>query len=284
MRLRQSRWIVGWLGALGWFAAGLPGCDSPRSPATQGAGAAESTDSGSAAVAVVRPDTAQPMAPDRMTARHVITFYRWVSTEAPTPTNPDPTEHGMPKLHFVVEVHRNPQGEGWVTLAALAGTTSIPENRRFQSTSPAGNEWHVPPGGITEYQVEQFGGDVRGNEPIRAFLASALNDRVTLPISATPQPIRLPATATWPVGPRSVLGQFDAIVVILVPVTGRRGGRYLVYALDMLAQPGGFSANGIMDHVPSTDEIMRYTRWMRDRNGMNRDRNPPIAMQPIDRG
>ena len=217
---------------------------------------------------------------DRTIVRRVITFYRWQSTE---PGGPDGQgiEHGAAKLHLVLEMHRDPSNQGWVTVSGLAPTVNIPESARFRSSNGA-SEWHVPPGIHTEFSLEQFGGEMRGDEPVRVFLASAPGTRVDLPIAPTPAPLRLPATATLPATSQAATGQYDAIVVFVIPMSNRHGGRYLLEAVDMLAQPGGFPANGVMSHAPSASEIERYARWMRDRNGIGHS-EPPIALAPIDR-
>jgi hypothetical protein len=96
--------------------------------------------------------------------------------------------------------------------------------------------------------------------------------------------VRAPAGGgTLPSTPRAALGEYDAIVLVTVPVTNRHGDRYLVYALDLAAEPGGFAADGVMTHEPSAQELDRYTRWMRDPHGMALSHDPPIAMSPIDR-
>lgn len=221
---------------------------------------------------------------DRVAARRVVTFYRWSSTEpGDERTRGESIEHGTPKLHLVFEAHRGPDDRGWITVAALPGSVSVPENTRMRPLIPPSSDWHVPRDGYTEYSLEQFGGEVRSDEPIQVFLASAPEERQTLVPSAEPTFLRLPRANTLPATSRAATGQYDAIVIVLVPVTNRRGGRYLIYALDMVAQPAGFAANGVMTRAPSVQEIGRYAAWMRDPNGMNRDRNPPISVHPIDR-
>ncbi len=219
---------------------------------------------------------------DRGTVRRVITFYRWQSTErGDETTDNQPIEHGTPKLHVILEVHRGPANEGWITVAGIPGAVSIPESRRMRPLGSQG-EWHVPAGLHTEYSLEQFGGDVRGDEPIRVFLANAPEQRVDLALAATPVSVRLPVEGTLPATPSAAAGQYDAIVVFVIPMTNRRNGRYLVEAVDMLPEPGGFAANGVMTRIPTGPEIERYARWMRQRNGIGHT-PPPVPMAPIDR-
>jgi hypothetical protein len=143
-------------------------------------------------------------------------------------------------------------------------------------------DWHVPQDVHTEYSMEQFGGEFRGDEPLRVFLASAPNERIDVPVGTTPAPVRVPANARLAATSMAPVGQYDAILVFEAPMTNRRGGRFLLEAVDMLPQPGGFPANGVMTHAPTAAEIERYARWMRDRNGIGHS-DPPIPLSPIDR-
>lgn len=219
---------------------------------------------------------------DVITVRRVITLYQWNRTEPGNETTQHQSiEHGTPKLHLVVEVHRAPDNQGWITVGAIDGRVAIPENTRMRPLASTGT-WHVPREGHTEFSLEQFGGELRSGEPIRVLLNSTPDTPVDLPVGPTPTMVKLPASGTLPATPRAAVGQYDAIVVFVVPVTSRRGGRYLLYALDLLPQPGGFAASGVMRHMPTSREIQRYLQWIRDPNGMARARKPPIPMHPID--
>lgn len=219
---------------------------------------------------------------DRGAVRRVVTFYRWQRTEPGNDTTENQAiEHGIPKLHLVVEVHRDPANEGWLTVAAIPGAVSIPENRRMRPLGSQG-EWHVPAGVHTEYSLEQFGGELRTDEPVRVLLASDPGHRMDLPIAAIPAGARLPVDGTLRATPSAAAGQYDALVVFVIPMTNRHGGRYLVEAIDLLPEPGGFAANGVMSRAPTGPDLERYTRWMRDRNGIGHSA-PPVPMTPIDR-
>ena len=109
---------------------------------------------------------------DRTSVRRVMTFYRWQSTErGDESTDNQPIEHGTQLLHLVVDVHRDPSNQGWVTVAGIPGSVTIPENRRMRPLASQG-DWHVPPGVHTEYSLEQFGGDTHCRT---AALISILN-------------------------------------------------------------------------------------------------------------
>ncbi|MEI8259182.1 MAG: hypothetical protein WCJ30_26230 [Deltaproteobacteria bacterium] len=268
--------ILGFLPAIAFSLPGLH-CDRSESVAT-GATAADT------GVAVTPRPVARDAGPpaDRPVVRRVITFYRWQSTDPGNETTDNqPIEHGTPKLHLVLEIHRDPANEGWITVAGIPGAVSVPESRRMRPLASQG-EWHVPAGVHTEYSLEQFGGDVRGDEPVRVFLANAPGQHVDLPIAASPQSTRLPENGTLRATPSAAAGQYDAIVVFVIPMTNRRNGRYLIEAVDMLPEPGGFAANGVMTRAPTDPEIERYARWMRARDGIGHS-PPPIPMAPIDR-
>jgi hypothetical protein len=227
-------------------------------------------------------DAQTPVA--RVLARHIVTFYRWRSTEpGNADTRGESIEHGIQKVHFVIEVHRDEAGKHALRVAGLSGDTTIPQQVRMRSEGPSSATFNVPREGFAKYSLENFGGELRNGEPIRVLLASAPSARETLSVTSSPSFTRLPTTGEITGGSAPQIGQVDAVVVFVVPVISRRGGRYLVHAIDMNAEPGGFAANGVLTHNPSDAEITRYVGWMRDRNGMGRDRNPPIAMHPIDR-
>ncbi|MDP3277720.1 MAG: hypothetical protein Q8Q09_21230 [Deltaproteobacteria bacterium] len=215
----------------------------------------------------------------RMLARGVSTFYRWQHTEQ----GDEAIEHGFSKLHLVVEVREDSQGQRAVFASAVHGDTSIPQQRRMRPVQPTSARWDVPRDGYTKYSMELFGGELRSGEGIRVLLAQSPGERHAVPVESGPNFVRLPPTGNIAGGINSNLGQIDAVVVFIIPVSSRRGGRYLIEAIDLNAEAGGFAANGVMNHNPSDAEIARYVHWMRDRQGMGRDRNPPIAMQPTER-
>ncbi|MBL8683111.1 MAG: hypothetical protein JNK05_28345 [Myxococcales bacterium] len=253
----------------------LARCDKPT-PQTQG----PATTPEPARPAVV--DAQTPSA--RVLARHVVTFYRWRSTEpGNAETRGESIEHGIQKVHFVIEVHRDEAGKHSLRVAGLSGDTTVPQQVRMRSEGPSSATYNVPREGFAKYSLENFGGELRNGEPIRVLLSSAPAAREALSVTNSPAFTRLPAAGEITGGSAPQIGQVDAVVVFVVPVVSRRGGRYLVHAVDMNAEPGGFAANGVLTHNPSDSEITRYVAWMRDRNGMGRDRNPPIAMHPIDR-
>jgi hypothetical protein len=281
MRIRRfSR--CGTLALCAWIAGqGLAACDRPSTESPSTATTLEHTNGTAPPTRVRLPDAGPPA--DRPTVRRVVTLYHWNSTEPGNETtHGESIEHGTPKIHLVFEVHRDPTEQGWVQVGAIGGAISIPESVRMRPLASSG-EWHVARGMYTEYSLEQFGGELRSEENIQVYLAASPAQKQTLTVGTTPTMVRLPATGTLPTTPRAASGQFDAIVIVVIPVNSRRGGRYLVYALDLLPEAAGFSANGVMTHAPSAGEIEQYVHWMRDPHGMGRDRNPPIAMQPIER-
>lgn len=180
------------------------------------------------------------------------------------------------------EAHRDPQNRGWITVGALGAGVAIPESVRMRPLSQT-SEWHVPRDGHTEYSLEQFGGEIRADEPVQVLLASAPSERHPLRVGNAPEMVRLPASGTLPATTNAAVGEYDAIAVVLVPVATRRGGRYLIYALDLLPQPGGFAASGVMTRMPTSQDLERYAGWMRDPQGMGRGRPPPLPLTPIDR-
>jgi hypothetical protein len=256
------------------FVLDLFACDRTRSTAEA-----------PAVPATVAHPTARDAGPsaNRVSMRQVVTVYRWQSTEPGTAaTGGQSIEHGSPLVHLVFEVHRDRQDRGWVQLGALAGGVAIPESTRMRPVSPTAT-WHVPSDVHNEFTLEQTGAQFRGDEPIRVFLAGAPVAPQDIVPGEIPTTVRVPQSDTLPANPRAAVGQYDAIVVAVIPVTNHHGGRYLVYALDLLPQFGGFPASGVMTRMPTAQDLDRYGRWMRDPNGMARDRTPPIAMMPIDR-
>lgn len=220
---------------------------------------------------------------NRTVVRKTLTYYHWLVTDPPSATGDGQgLDHGCIALTLVVEVHKTPRGEGWVELGALGPQVFIPENLHLRGEG-ASVAWHLPAEGHNDPRTEILGGEIRTEEPIRAYLAAHPESTVDVTPGAAPSMVRLPVVGNLAVSPRASAGQFDAMLVVLVPVHTRRGGRYLLQVLDLLAEPGGFSANGVMAHAPSRAEMDRFTRWMRDPQGMNRDRNPPLAVTPIDR-
>lgn len=220
----------------------------------------------------------------RTLARHLVTFYRWRSTEPGNEsTRGESIEHGIPKVHFLIEVHRDADEKLSLRVAALSGDTTVPQQVRMRSEGPSSATFNLPREGFTKFTLEQFGGELRSGEPMRVLLSTTPSARALLPVGTAPDYVRLPSSGEITGGSAPQIGQVDAVVVFIVPVVSRRGGRYLVHAVDMNAEPGGFAANGVMTHLPSDAELTRYVQWMRDRQGMGRDRNPPIAMHPIDR-
>lgn len=228
-------------------------------------------------------DSGMP-AVDRVLARNVITFYRWRATEPGNDsTHGESIEHGMVKLHLLIESRKNSSGQNYIQCALLNGETAIPRSVRMRALNAGGSSYDVPRDGFTKYSLENFGGELRANEPVQVTLGSAPGQRMTLTPGSTPNWQRIPASGELTGGSAPQIGQVDAVLVFLIPVSSRRGGRVLIHAVDMNAEPGGFAANGVMTRSPSDSEITRYVTWMRDRNGMGRDRNPPIAVHPIDR-
>ena len=255
------------------LALALGGCDPPPAETPR------ITDTG------VPPARGFPDAgvPDRTVVRKTITYYHWLRTDPPAAGGDGQgTDHGRVSLTLVVEVHKNAQNEGWVTVSALGSQVSIPEVVHFQ---PEGSTvmWHLPSEGHNDPRTEIFGGEIRSDEVILAYFAAHPDATVSITPGAQPTPVRLPVSGHLAATPRASIGEFDAVVVCVIPVTTHRGGRYLVQLLDLLAEPGGFSANGVMNHVPTRSEIERYTRWLRAPAGSGRSLTPPIAIAPIDR-
>jgi hypothetical protein len=218
-----------------------------------------------------------------MLVRRTLTFYRWIHTEPGSGTATEPgIDHGQAQLTLVVEVHRNPRSEGWLMVGALGPQVAIPENPHLRVEGRSA-EWHLPTDGHNDPRQEILGAEVRTDEPIRAYLAAQPDAAQTVVPGAVPAFVRLPGQGVLPPVPRSTVGQYDAFLVVVIPVQNRRGGRYLLQVLDMNAEPGGFSQNGVMAHAPTRAEVERFTRWMRDPRGMALDRRPPIAIAPIDR-
>jgi hypothetical protein len=256
----------------------LSACDKPTQPSTTAASAEQSQPSTPPATR----DSGVLAA--RTLARHVVTFYKWRSTEVGNAsTNGESIEHGIQRAHFVIEVHRDDQRRLSIKVAGLSGDTAVPQQVRMRSEGPTSGTFNVAREGFIKYTLENFGGELRSGEPVRVLLSSAPSARQTLSLATSPTWVTLPASGELTGGQAPQIGQVDAVVVFVVPVVSRRGGRYLVHAVDMNAEPGGFAANGVMTHSPSDAEVTRYVQWMRDRNGMGRDRNPPIALHPIDR-
>jgi hypothetical protein len=219
-----------------------------------------------------------------MLSRHVVTFYRWRATEpGDDSTRGESIEHGIPRLHLLIEVHRDAEQKLYLKVAGLSGDVRIPQSARMRSDAPPSATFEIPRDGFTKYSLEQFGGEMRGGEPVRVLLSTRPGAREVLATGTTPSYLRLPAEGAIDGGSAPQIGQVDAVVIFVIPVVSRRGGRYLVHAVDMNAEPGGFAANGVMVRNPTDGELTRYVQWMRDRNGMGRDRNPPIALRPIDR-
>ena len=259
----------------------LSACDKSSNSASA-VGAAGSTEADARSSAAGPRDSGVNEA--RMLARHVVTFYKWRGTEPGNDsTRGESIEHGIQRMHLLVEVHRDAQQKLSLRVGGMSGDVQVPQQVRMRSEGPSGPTFNVPRDGYNKYSLENFGGEPRSGEPVRVLLSTAPGARETVALGASPAYVRLPATGEITGGSAPQIGQIDAVVVFVIPVTSRRGGRYLVHAIDMNAEPGGFAANGVMNHAPSDSEITRYVQWMRDRNGMGRDRNPPIAMQPIDR-
>lgn len=214
--------------------------------------------------------------------RRTLTFYRWTRTELARPGEAQGTEHGAQHLSLVVEARRNVRGEGWLQVGALGPQVAIPENVHL---SPEGTslQWHLPPEGHNDPRMEQFAGELRRDEPVRAYLADRPESVLELALEATPRFARLPASGLLARREGACAGCYDAVLVFVLPVRTRRGGRYLLQVLDMQAEPGGFGASGVLNHLPSRAEVERFARWMRDPGGMNRGRPPPIAVTPLDR-
>jgi hypothetical protein len=182
----------------------------------------------------------------------------------------------------VVEVHKNPRNEGWITLAALGPNVDIPENPHLRAEGSS-TQWHLPREGFNDLRREALGGEVRSDEALHAYLAAQPERATTITLGADGTSVRLPTEGVLPATDRASAGQYDTLIVVLIPVRTRRGGRYLLQVFDMLAQPGGFGQNGVMNHLPTRAEVDRFVAWMRDPQGMGRGRPPPIAIVPIDR-
>ncbi len=255
------------------FASVLLGCDSPRAPAAPPAPS-------DARVSVRAPDPPPPA--DRTVTRTVLSFFHWLRTDPPAPGEDQGVDHGRVDLSLVVEVHKSPRNEGWITVGALASDVDVPEHRTLRAEG-ATSTWHLPSEGFNDPRKEPFGGEIRVDEPLRVYLASQPDRVVEVRPGSAPAMVRLPVEGALPASPRAAAGQFDAFVVAVIPMRNRRGGRYLLQVLDMNAQPGGFGQNGVMDHLPTRAEVDRYTAWMRDPRGMGLERRPPIAALPIDR-
>ncbi len=255
------------------FASVLLGCDSPRAPAAPPAPS-------DARVSVRAPDPPPPA--DRTVTRTVLSFFHWLRTDPPAPGEDQGVDHGRVDLSLVVEVHKSPRNEGWITVGALASDVDVPEHRTLRAEG-ATSTWHLPSEGFNDPRKEPFGGEIRVDEPLRVYLASQPDRVVEVRPGSAPAMVRLPVEGALPANPRAAAGQFDAFVVAVIPMRNRRGGRYLLQVLDMNAQPGGFGQNGVMDHLPTRAEVDRYTAWMRDPRGMGLERRPPIAALPIDR-
>ena len=257
-------------------ALALAACDSPRNTSHGNAAAPD------AARTVRRPEDVPPPA-DRVTARSTVAYFHWIRSDAPVPGGDGQgTDHGRIDLTLVVEVHKNPANESWLTVGALAADVDIPEYAHLRA-EPSRAQWHLPREGFNDPRKEPFGGEIRTDEPVRVYLASQPERVLETRPDTAPVMVRLPATGNLPASVRASAGQVDAFVVALIPMRNRRGGRYLLQVLDMNAQPGGFGQNGVLDHLPTRAEIDRYVAWMRDPNGMARERRPPIAALPIDR-
>jgi hypothetical protein len=262
-----------------WGMLVLAACDKPSPHNDRTTGSTESHDR---ATTPQRPyDSGVPEA--RTLTRHIVTFYRHTATEiGNATTNGESIEHGVQHLHFVIEVVRDEQQKIALKVAALSGDTIVSQQVRMRHEGPRGGTFSVERNAYNKFTIENFGGSLRTAEPVRVLLATAPATRETLTLTSTPTFVRLPVTGSITGGSAPAIGQVDAVVVFIVPVNARRGGRYLIHAVDMNAEPGGFAANGIMTHIPTDTEITRYVQWMRDRNGMRRDRHPPIALRPID--
>lgn len=252
------------------LALSLAACDAPRPTSTSAV--AERPD------ARPPPPPPPPVPADRVVTRTLLSYYHWLRSDAPLPGEAHGVEHARVDLTLVVEVHKNPVGEGWVTVGALAPNVDVPEHPYLRAEG-ATVTWHVPSGGFNDPRKEPFGGEFRVDEPIRAYLAAQPDAAVTVTPANAPEAQRLPPSGTLPVTQRSGAGQYDAAVVVVLPMRNRGGRRYLLQTLDLSAQPGGFGQNGVMDHVPTRAEVDRYLVWMRDPRG----RRPPVAALPIDR-
>jgi hypothetical protein len=229
---------------------------------------------------VALPDAGNP--DDRVVVRRTLTYYRWTRTDPARPGEALGIEHGTQHVTLVLEVHRDAQGGGWLQVGALGPQVAIPENAHL---APDGTslQWRLPAEGHNDPRMEQFAGELRGDEPIRAYLW----DRPESVLSVAPGPLpafaRLPASGLLPRREGMGQGRYDAALVWVLPVRTRRGGRYLLQVFDMLVEPGGFTAGGVLNHLPTRAEVDRFARWMRDPAGMNRGRPPPLALTPLDR-
>ncbi len=251
----------------------LLGCDAPR--ATSAPPAAPDTRAPTRA-----PDPPPPA--DRTVTRTVLSFFHWLRTDPPAPGEDQGVDHGRVDLSLVVEVHKSPRNEGWITVGALSPNVDIPEHRTLRAEGSTAT-WHLPAEGFNDPRKEPFGGEIRSDEPLRVYLSSQPDRVIEIRPGDAPAMVRLPTEGALPASARASAGQFDAFVVAVIPMRNRRGGRYLLQVLDMNAQPGGFGQNGVMDHLPTRAEVDRYTAWMRDPRGMGIERRPPIAALPIDR-
>ncbi len=252
------------------IAVALAACDPPRPPPAPAA--SERPD------ARPPPPTPPPVPADRVVTRTLLSYYHWLRSDAPLPGEPHGVEHARVDLTLVVEVHKGPTGEGWVTVGALGPNVDVPEHRYLRAEGATAT-WSVPAGGFNDPRKEPFGGEFRVDEPIRAYLAARPESAVTVTPGNAPDMQRLPPSGTLPITQRSGAGQYDAAVVVILPMRNRGGRRYLLQALDLAAQPAGFGQNGVMDRVPTRAEVDRYLTWMRDPRG----RRPPVAALPIDR-
>lgn len=251
----------------------LVGCDPPPS----------AVDAAARDVPTVRAPVDAGPAADRTLVRKAISFYRWLHTDPPTSGGDGQgIEHGTIHLTLLVEVHRNPRREGWIQIGALGAQIAVAQNPHLRAVGST-LTWSLPEDAHNDTRMEIFGGEVRTDEPVRAFLSTHPEQSVEITPANTPTMVRLPLQATLPPGAGASMGQYDTFVVVVIPMRNRAGRRYLVQALDMNAEPGGFSQNGVMAHPPSRTEVERFVHWMRDPQGAALNRPPPIAMRPIDR-
>ena len=249
-------------------------CDRPREnpPAARDAGAVTR----SVPVDVGVPD-------DRVVVRKSFTYYHWTRTDPQQAGSDEPgTEHGRLDLTLLFEVHRNPRNEGWLTVGALGANVGVHENARLVGDGLAA-EWNISRDGFLDLGKDIFGGEMRQDEPVRAFLAAQPERTIEVTPGRTPAWVRLPAEGTLPATARASEGRYEAALVFVIPMRNRHGGRYLLQVFDLAARAGGFGQNGVMDHAPSIAEINRYIAWMHDPRGMSANRPPPIAAMPIDR-
>lgn len=249
-------------------------CDRPRESSSAARDAGSTTRAAPVDAGV--PD-------DRVVVRKSFTYYHWTRTDPQQAGSDEPgTEHGRLDLTLLFEVHRNPRNEGWLTVGALGANVGVHENSRLVGDGLAA-EWNIPRGGFLDLGKDIFGGELRSDEPVRAFLAAQPERTIEVTPGRTPAWVRLPAEGTLAATPRASEGRYEAVLVFVIPMRNRHGGRYLLQVFDLAARSGGFSQNGVMDHAPSVAEINRYIAWMRDPRGMNANRPPPVAAMPIDR-